>query len=110
MAQGLTTVIVQPTKADPSALVRATCFKGVLTIGYDPSCSAEANHRAGALALLQRLGWGGHWVGGSIQGRVGQSKVAFCQASPAGEARVSFTRGFNSETVEAPDEPVDIFS
>lgn len=108
MAQGLTTVIVTPTKKDPAALVRAVCFKGMVTIAYDANHNAEANHRAGALALLQHLGWGGYWVGGSIQGRVGQSKVAFCQASPGGEARVSFSRGFSSEMVEA--EEVDLFS
>jgi hypothetical protein len=112
MAQGLTTVIVTPTKADPSALVRATCFKGVLTIAYDHGHNAEANHRAGALALLQHLRWGGHWVGGSVQGRVGQSKVAFCYVPGTKDQPLSvhFERGFDAEPADAEDEAVDLFS
>jgi hypothetical protein len=37
--------------------VRATGFRGTVTVPYDSALDSEANHRAAVVALCEKLGW-----------------------------------------------------
>lgn len=61
--QAITTKYLGPTNHRGSR-IKATCDAGSLTLTWDHSLSAPENHRLAARALVQRLGWGGKWIGG----------------------------------------------
>ncbi len=65
MTQAITTKHLAPTNHRGSR-VKASAQAGSLTIGWDYAGNAEENHRAAALALAAKLGWGDDWAGGAL--------------------------------------------
>ena len=51
--------------------VRATGFRGSVTVPYDSALDSEANHRAAVVALCAKLGWDADrfFGGGMTDGR-----------------------------------------
>lgn len=49
-----------------NARVKAKAQAGSLFLEWNDFLDYEANHRAAALALAKRYGWGGRWVGGGL--------------------------------------------
>lgn len=47
------------------ARIKATAEAGSVTLGYDYALNADKNHEAAAMALANKFGWGGRWVGGA---------------------------------------------
>ena len=45
--------------------VLASCSAGRIHVAWDHALDPEANHTRAAHALAARLGWSGHWHGGS---------------------------------------------
>ncbi len=48
--------------------IRATAEVGSVTVAYDHAMDVYDNHRAAALALVEKYGWDRDWVGGSLPG------------------------------------------
>jgi hypothetical protein len=48
--------------------VSARADAGSITVGWNHSKNVGDNHAAAALALLQKLGWDGRWIGGGLPG------------------------------------------
>lgn len=66
--QAITTKYLGPTDKRGARIV-ASCEAGRIVVGWNDSLEQFPNHRAAALALAKRLGWGGPWVGGAPGGR-----------------------------------------
>jgi len=72
MRQAIVTKWLGPTNHKGSR-VRASCDAGTLTVSWDHEIGVgdnhRANHRAAALALAEKLGWGTeNWIGGEFKG------------------------------------------
>lgn len=68
IVQAITTKYLPYTNSRPSR-IKAEAFARSLTIPYDHSLSTDKNHEAAAVALIEKLGWGGIWyVGGMPHG------------------------------------------
>jgi hypothetical protein len=67
MRQAITTTFHGPTNYR-GARVTAKADAGRITVAWDYSLSVCDNHAAAARALVDRLAWGGRWVGGSLPG------------------------------------------
>ena len=68
MRQAIVTKWLDPTNHRGSR-VRASCDAGSLTVSWDYEVGVEGNHRAAALALAEKLGWGTeNWIGGEFKG------------------------------------------
>lgn len=62
--QAITTRYFGPTN-HRGARIRATAQAGSVTIPYDHELNPEGAHAKAALALADKWGWGGQWVGGA---------------------------------------------
>lgn len=67
MRQAITTHFICPTNTRGSR-IKASADAGSLITPWDYSIGVEENHRAGAEALVAKLGWSGEWIGGSVKG------------------------------------------
>ncbi len=76
MQQAIHTKTIGPTNTR-GIRIRATAFAGSLITNWDHSLSPEENHQAAADALVNKLGWGGRWIGGQL----GNNSYAFVVAS-----------------------------
>jgi hypothetical protein len=69
MRQAITTKHLPATNHRGSR-IKASCEAGTITVSWDYALDAQDNHKAAALALIQKLGWSGlaggsDWYGGS---------------------------------------------
>ncbi|MHB1952106.1 MAG: hypothetical protein ACYCOU_00035 [Sulfobacillus sp.] len=64
--QAITTKYIGPTNARGSR-IRAFCESGSITIAWNHVLDREANYRAAAIALCERLGWTGDLIAGSTK-------------------------------------------
>lgn len=79
MSQAITTKFLGPTNTRGSR-IKATADAGSITVIYDHRLSVDANHRAAAMALVERCGWTephypADWVGGGLPGGKGYAFV-----------------------------------
>jgi len=70
MRQAITTKWLAPTNSRGSR-VKASAAAGSVTVQWDYALNVDANHMAAARALVEKMGWGGQWVGGSMPGWLG---------------------------------------
>jgi hypothetical protein len=64
--KAITTRYIGPTNSRGSR-IKAMAEGGLsITVPYDYGLSADGNHLAAAIALANKHGWGGHWVGGGM--------------------------------------------
>ena len=62
--------------------------RDTVTIGYDYALNNEQNHLAAAKALAEKVGWSGHYAGGSC----GADSWVFVNVEGAQSGRMDFTR------------------
>lgn len=74
MRQAIVTKFIAPTNNRPSR-VKATAAAGSVTVSWDYGLNQDANHTAAARALVEKMGWGGQWVGGGMPGNDGNVYV-----------------------------------
>lgn len=67
MRQAIMTAFLAPTNHRP-ARVKATADAGSITVSWDHALGVDDNHKRAAMALADKLGWLGHWHGGSLPG------------------------------------------
>ena len=68
MSQGIETKYFGPSNTKGSR-IKASAWAGSVTVGYDYALDTEDNHANAAMALAQKLGWGGDYVcGGNVKG------------------------------------------
>lgn len=67
MRQAIATKYLGPNNYQ-GARIKATADAGSITVSWDHARNVEDNHTAAALALADKLGWTGNWVGGSLPG------------------------------------------
>lgn len=72
--QAITTKFLGPTNCRGSR-VKASAQAGSLTLSWDDALDIDDNHAAAAIALANKLGWGGQWVGGGLPGGEGNCYV-----------------------------------
>jgi hypothetical protein len=70
MRQAIVTKFHGPTNVRGSR-VSARAEAGKITLSWDHALNSDQNHITAAEALVEKLGWSGHWVGGSIPGTSG---------------------------------------
>ena len=63
--QAITTKYFSPTDTRPSK-IKATAAAGSVTVSYDHSLNAEANHKAAAMALCVTFKWEGNLNSGEL--------------------------------------------
>lgn len=63
--QAITAKYLGPTN-HRGARIKASCSGGSVTIDRDYSMNAEDNHSAAVAALIEKLQWGGEWVGAPV--------------------------------------------
>lgn len=68
MPQAITTKSLAATNTRPTR-IRAMCEGGSVTLSWDHGQTDKGNHDLACISLLQKLNWGGTWVGGWINGR-----------------------------------------
>lgn len=61
--QAITTKYLGPTNTKGSR-IKASCEAGSITVHYDHEFSATENHDSACKALLSKLEWSGHYIGG----------------------------------------------
>lgn len=61
--QAITTKYLSPTNTKGSR-IKATCGAGSITVYYDHSFNISENHDSACKALLSKLNWSGHYIGG----------------------------------------------
>lgn len=65
--KAITTKYIGPTNTR-GARIKATDSDGnAVTLSIDYSLNHDQRHRAAALALVQKMNWGGEWVGGGTK-------------------------------------------
>jgi hypothetical protein len=74
MRQAIMTKFIGPTNYR-GAYVKARGEAGSVTVPWNHAIGIEANHKAAALALAQKLDWPGDWIGGGID-------FGFCFVQP----------------------------
>ncbi|MEQ9416642.1 MAG: hypothetical protein RJQ08_03765 [Salinisphaeraceae bacterium] len=73
MTQAIVTRFQGPTTFRGSRVI-ARCAGGAVTVSYDHSLDTYANHRAAAMALVDKLAWrrtDRQWAGGSLPDEAG---------------------------------------
>ena len=65
--QAIETRFLAPTNTLGSRVVAVSCGGSRLTLAWSHDLDAAANHRAVAVALMRRLGWGGRLVTGTLK-------------------------------------------
>jgi hypothetical protein len=55
-----------PTNTRPSRMKATDCDGNSATVSYHHGLVPEDNAKAAARALVEKMGWGGEWVGGSV--------------------------------------------
>lgn len=63
--QAITTKFLAPTNTQ-GARVKATAAADSITVPWDNAVGVYENHAAAAQALVDRMEWGGEWVGGGL--------------------------------------------
>lgn len=66
MRQAIITRYLGPTNYR-GARVKASCEAGSITVAWNYDFVTSENHRAAAKALIEKLGWVGHWAGGGLE-------------------------------------------
>lgn len=61
--QAITTKYLGPTN-HYGERIKATCYSGSITVGYDYALNDNENHDAAAAALVAKMGWSGDYIGG----------------------------------------------
>jgi hypothetical protein len=74
MFQAITTKFLGPTN-HRGARIKARAHVGSVTVGWDYSLSSCENHTAAALALAEKWGWEGEWLGGTTYTNEGYTFV-----------------------------------
>jgi hypothetical protein len=74
MLQAITTKYLGPTNHRGSR-IKATSYRGSLTIPWDAALDTADNHTAAARAAAQKWGWTGLWTGGSLPRNTGYAFV-----------------------------------
>lgn len=74
MRQAIVTTYHGPTNTRGSR-ISAKCDAGRLSVPYDYALNVEDNHASAAQQLANRLGWGGHFVGGGLPNGKGYAFV-----------------------------------
>lgn len=64
LRQAITTRYLGPTNHH-GARIKATAQAGSVTVPYDHELNPEGAHAKAAMALADKWGWGGRWVGGA---------------------------------------------
>ena len=67
MRQAITTKWFGPSNVKGSR-VKASAEAGSITLHWDHALNVDQNHAKAAMALANKLGWGGKWVGGGMAG------------------------------------------
>ena len=67
MRQAIITHFIGPTNFR-GPRVSAKADAGRIVVNWNYALSVEANHRAAAEALANKLGWNGGWIGGGLPG------------------------------------------
>lgn len=67
MAQAIVTKFMPPTNTKGSR-IKATCAAKSVTVAWVDHLNTTDNHREAIRVILQKLGWGGSWVVGSLPG------------------------------------------
>ena len=67
MYQAIQTKFLGPTNTR-GARVKAIADAGSITVQWDHRLNIQDNHRAAAVALARRYGWGEDWTGGGLPG------------------------------------------
>ena len=67
MYQAIQTKFLGPTNTR-GARVKAIADAGSITVSWDHRLNIQDNHRAAAVALARKFGWGDDWTGGGLPG------------------------------------------
>lgn len=73
--QAITTKSIGPTNYRGQR-VKATAAAGNITVHWDYELDTDANHAAAAIALANKMNWGGQWVMGGAPN--GEGNVYVC--------------------------------
>ncbi len=63
--QAIVTEYMGPTNSRGSR-IKAMAESGSVTVPYDYALNPDGNHAAAAMALADKFGWDGRWVGGAF--------------------------------------------
>jgi hypothetical protein len=72
--QAIVTKYLGPTNVR-GARIKATADAGSITLSWDHALNPERNHRAAAMALAEKYGWQGRFVGGGMPDNTGNVYV-----------------------------------
>jgi hypothetical protein len=75
MRQAIMTKYLGPTNVWGTR-VKAACYGGTTTIGWDHRFGSVENHARAARALAKKMGWSGTWYGGPLPNESGYAFVA----------------------------------